>query len=877
MFIALPAWLKLASLDDVIAYRELLNRYYISNDPQEDFLVGIPDLRGFSRTQLLKRLDTDFPGQPLDPDAITIKLTHYVSGLVGAGDTPSFMPAATVVKTESLTDFALNHFSSFQGAVLTVQLPANIAPALQLTAQYCQTLVRELDVGRQYQALLAQKLDEHTGDYTTRRSRFVAQMPSRMLLSALELTLQGELDPLAYQFVQQVLDMPDGVARQFTGEHDVTLRPLQLLAVDGIAPDSVTGLYLIGPRDTSKGPVVLHAMFNKAFCFKQYADQAALLADLRSSAQLQNLALDRLDPILRRRYDNGGFTEAHIPWSTEGLFDGPFMAPGPVRLAGDPVAGNALHYLFTETLKVLKDMARKQAVTTAQADWQSLVYLMSLGTEQILSFLPGKLGVLMALWQSKELFKASALSAYDWKLGKALSEFSAALGLLIGSRGGGVDEPLEDTDGAVASDDTRRPAKTEFSWHRSLWTADLKARLRTFEVRDIVLNDLQYDPLYNVYRDAQSSRLYAAVEGQVYRVRMDDDQWRVVGEHALGPRLQFDATQHWKLDLEGRLLGGGGVASLLRLPDVPTEISESFIIEAQGMREIRRQYREKYRMIGQAQQQVRTYLENALYNLSPLSADGRPDNRTLEIIADFFGVLSPDAELITSIRDMTTQLHRALTDPSLSVLSSRRFVVGSNKPGHEARAAFVYRTDSRRRIFLTEQFFEVPDYNLDPNHADYDSFNLESHYCGALLLHELTHIVNGTNDIAYLQSSAPFPDLLGSSSPADVRLKTGIEQLRRSSLSQLTPASQLFRTRNLAGTGWRDLTDRDGSGKNRILQITGQTRLEQARMVFFTNPRKRWAIMLANADTVAVLLTLLGRRRFDAQPAAQSAGSSGAS
>lgn len=104
-------------------------------------------------------------------------------------------------------------------------------------------------------------------DYRLGQSRFMAKIPARMLLLASEMKLQKQLSADAWGFLQNLLDMPDSLARQPMIGQQATLRPMQLLAASGLQPDPVQGVYLIGPRYESKGPIIVHAVFNEAFTF----------------------------------------------------------------------------------------------------------------------------------------------------------------------------------------------------------------------------------------------------------------------------------------------------------------------------------------------------------------------------------------------------------------------------------------------------------------------------------------------------------------------------------------------------------------------------------------------------------------------------------
>ncbi|OCR24881.1 hypothetical protein AFK24_12230 [Pseudomonas syringae] len=854
----LPEWLKNATDSDMLALGNMLRRDARNSDPAKDFLAGIPALSAFAHESLRHRLKADFPEQNLDPDNISITVTQYVPALVPLGETPSSLAAATIVNRETLTEYALNHFSQIQSATLSVVLPAAIAPADRLTAGYFQTLVRDLDVGEQYQALLASTLDQNNEEYALRRQRFIAQAPSRMLVAALVMKLSGQLSDTAYDYLKSLLDMPDSVARQPVHGQDIILRPLLLIPAADMPADAAAGMFLIGPRDVTQGPIILHALFSDPYAFKEYADQSALLTDLRQSSALQELVLNRVGPQLRTRYDNGGFSEAHIPFDTEGLFAVPFEGRGPVELADMPQSGNVLRFLFEETLWSIKDISKKQSVTTAQADWRSFVHLMSLAADQLLSFVPGKIGFMVAAWQSQLLFKGSVEAVYERNWGKAASEFSAALGMLVSSR-----HSLEEvqTEDIIDSDPApNAPAFPEFTWRNSRLTPELLARLQAFEARDIVLEELPKDPLYNLYRHPVTGKLYAAVAGQVYQVETDSNAWFIVGEQGNGPRIKLNERQQWELDIDWGLRGGGSMLTSLKVIRTDFVVDEAIVIEARGIKEIRRLYRNRVVMIDEARRHAIRYAEDCLLNLTPVQPEGDLRVEVRQMIMDFFGVQSPSPELLAAIHTIVTDLYLGISDASLSTFSSIRYVTGSNKPGVESTQAFIFRSDPLRRIYLTERFFETPPFRLKPQGGMHGSFNVGAHYRAASLLHEVSHLVNDTHDIAYVESSAPFVDLLADPLSPEDTFREDLEFLRTRTLSHLADPVHLFvrYDRSL----WRDLNDWDGAGKQAVLRITGKETLEQARNVFLNDAQKRSEIILNNADSVTWLVMNLGRRRF---------------
>lgn len=856
----LPDWMKKASIEDLQKYADVLKRYYRVGNPKKDFLFGIPYLKAYAREKILGQLGIDFPGQSFDPDTLQITLTRYVGTPVGTGQTPSFLPAVTDVSTETLTEYSLNHFSTIQGASLAVSSTEESPASLLLTPTYLRGLIHTLDVGAHYQQLLAQKLDSSHPDHSLRRGLFFKQLPGLMIETALQQKLEEQLSASAYDYIQGLMDMPDGLARQPVHEEDIVLCPLRLIAQAGATADSVPGFYVIGPKDSSQGPVILYSIFNQNFCFKEYADNASLLQDIRTSSSLQTQLMQRVTPEVQTRYGHHSFLLPPV-WSTEFYTDFPMFPLGPVTLDSEPVEGNVLQYLFSDAVSVLKEIAKKQTVTTAQADWESFTYLMTLQAEQVLIFLPGDLGLLVANWQALSLLQSSATSAVSRHWGEAVSEFTAALAVFISAKQSApeVDEPaievLRDLDSPL-----------EFSWRNAQLPPDVKVRLQAFEASDIALSDLMKDELYNLYQAPLTLKKYAAVAGKVYQVQLQDEGgWRIVSGDNVGPNLKLNDHQQWELNVRWGLRGGGGLLTRPKSPDaftlneVDAAVDQTFGVLASGMPAIRLRYRDHARRIGRAHLQTKHYLESCLENLNVRTPAAPLNAQVNQIINEFFGVQTPSAGLVDAIKKSTTGLFNAVMDVSLAPYSSPRFVMGLNRAGYETTVAFTLKADPLQRIYLSERFFDVSKYDLKPPAVGRAGFNLSTHYRAAVLIHELSHLSNDTHDIAYLESTAPFLDLLASSTPDQVRIKSDLEELHHRYLSHQTPANQLFK--HFKNGRWQDIND-EGEGKQFVLNVTGQKKLVDARPVFLANAEKRSEIMLGNADSLGLLITLLGRKQF---------------
>ncbi|MGA3680417.1 hypothetical protein [Pseudomonas graminis] len=854
----LPDWFKSASASDIRAYNEIWRRFFLASEGDEDFLFDLPTLTEYARSRLLDQLGKDFPERDLDPDQITVTQRRYVAAPPGVGQIPSAIPAATLEHSESLTDYAINRFVDFPEAALSIHSAEYPDIGRLMTPDYVRRTARGLDVGAGFRTLLRQTLTPADINWGKRNTLFVNQLPPMMQAVAMQQKLQGKLSPRACEFISRVVEMPDGIAREPLDGERTIISTLRLVADEGMTPDPVKGVYLICAEHPDSGPVILHAVFHPDLVFREYASLSALLADLRSDATLQHLVLERLDPEVRKRYEHGGFIEPHLPFFDQGPGDVPTHTPGPVTVSLAEEKGNSLQFMFTDTVSLLVDIGASDTVTTEEADQASRKFLASLGLEQALSIVPGKFAAMVAFWQSHTLFRASAASAAGRHWGEAISEFSAALGVMVTAREQAEKDEL--IGGDLVTDEELTPP--EFSWGGVTLTAEQLKRLQALEARNISLKDLRRDELLSLFMDPANGKAYAAVAGRVYEVRRQakDGRWMIIGaDRTLGPRLRLDDNQRWQLDIESGLKGGGGAMTKLRTHAADVSADDVLLIEASGMPEIRKFFRERAQHIGEAHLQAKRYLENALDNLN-VHEPGTPLHpRVSQIIGDFFGVSTPDHELLVDTERAIKTLFDEVMDASLSPYSSPRFVVGTNRAGHAATMGFVIKRDPKKRVFLTDRYFDAPQFPLTPEAAT-QGFDCPAHYRAATLIHELSHLALDTHDIAYLESTAPYPDLLQENNANNIKLKADIQLMQTHGLSHLSARDELFL--HLREGEWRDFDEEEGFEHDAILKLTRSKTMDEAREVFLGDARKRSRVLLANADSVTLLVLQLGRRSF---------------
>ncbi|QHF02600.1 hypothetical protein N015_09345 [Pseudomonas asturiensis] len=867
---ALPEWVGTASTTDQIILIDILQHFYAACIAQKDFLFGLPSLYDYSRQQLTNRLARDFPGQTLDPEDVMVTLTHYVSGFATIGEVPSAIPAATERVSQTLCEFAVNRFMSRQDGVISLAAKDGTPLAGPLTVAYVREMVDSLNVAQGYRSLTEGIMAKDDPAYAQRQKLFAEQLPATGLLRAFTAKLKKELSEDAFYFIDAILEMPDGIARLPVAGRKVVLSPLRLLpASEGWAPTTVINVYIICPERGKAGPWVFYAPFHDDFAFKEYADEAALLKDIHTSKYLQALILDCIDPAERKLYDHGGFMEPHLPFSVESDFDLPFERPRPVTLSIEPYEGNVLDLLFNGTMHALKQQVKQHSVTSAELKSTAARYLFALVAEQTMALLPGRLGALVGIWQSQDLLNLSAISAGERQWGKAIAEFMAALSMVISSGMGSQETWEADPDGVEVSleeevlEAPQEPPEAQafprFAWSNNSLTQEILIRLRQLEIRGVSLNTLRKDELFNTYNDPASEKKYAAINGKVYELKSDEDGWFIVAGDKVGPPVVLDEQQRWKLDIHGGLKGGGALLTRVKNSLVEANVDDVMLVEAQGMLQIRRTFRGMAQAIEEGHAQAQRYLENCLDNLCLKLPDGSMEPPVKQVLADFFDESEPDERMSEVVKHVVTQIYATLMDPTLSPFDSTRYVIGVNRIGHDS-AAFIFSNDPLKRIFLTEQFFRLPSYRFKVSAMRSGQFHYGAHYRAAILIHELSHLVLKTEDLAYVDAQAPFADLLEDTAGYRLRLKNAQLALQQKTLSYQTDRSQLFK--QLDNNRWRDLRSSDGKGKKTILRLAGKATLDEARDVFYNDVQKRTDIMLANADTVALLVTLLGRERL---------------
>ncbi|WP_248767636.1 hypothetical protein [Pseudomonas sp. MWU12-2345] len=814
---ALPAWLASARADEQLTLAELLDQHRQHIDAPLDYHHDIPDIRHFARTKIGSLLIRDFPTSGLSPDDVHLSVRS---------------------STQPLTDYALRHFDEIDGASATL-IDAHKLPD-DLTVARLNALIKEAQIGTHYAALLESHLSHGENRVPERRALFTPHLIWQSLEHALRQYLQRSICAQAHGFITHLLGMPDGVARLPLAGSDIVARPLELLRQARASADRALGLYLIGRSDT-QGPLLLFSPYGEQPVFREYGNESLLISELGRPGPLRQLVLGRLSSTVRPLYSEQVF-------STQ-----------TVSATWNIIKGHFLNQLYNDMTALLKEQLGLQGTQGQQSAWSTVVHLLGNQLHQDTRLMLGRLRMPWVIWQTLPRFKDAMDNAWQGRWALAMEEFTGALAQLALARKAPTASALvEWPKPAQTPAPPETPVESAFprwpAWGDMHLTREQQNRLLGYEARDIALSDLEHDAALGIYTDPSTNRRYAAVRGRVFQVRSEDRRWRIVTDQEPGPWLRKDTQGQWEMDLKGRLLGGGDGNRLLDRITTRQTVNREVKVLAAGMKSIKHLYPDKARQIKQAHALAVTYLSNARQRLKSLASGTRLDSQRQLYLQELFGLKSISRGLNNRIIRMLDKLLLELLSPERSPDLSDLYVIGAARIPERRCPAFVVTCDRTRKIYLNELFFEPELKVYEPIRPR--TFNSVLHNMATIFLHEFSHIVLNTVDIAYLDSFRPFHDLLdNSTSEARERLQE-LKELQEKALSARTPSEHLFRVEDRVTGTWHDIED---DPYKRVLELTRSRHLQDARRKFQDDEARRIDVILANADSLALLISYLGR------------------
>jgi hypothetical protein len=833
-----PDWLRMAPITEQRTQLALLDEVRRSFIDGKDFLEAVPALATHVDQTLKTLLDARFPNNGLMPHDI-----HITPNLTLAG------PPC------NLLEFALHHYNIVQGTGFKVASKATTALPTNFDQSAVQQLLSSLNVTTTYVEKVTKALSGSHESARTSKERFLRQLPWQLMQHAHSLKLQQQLSETGYDYICQVLDMPDAIARATVKGAHAIVGPLSLIKTEGSDAVDALGLYVIRPGAGHSGPRVLYAPYSR-YVFREFENEAQWVDALNTPGHFQDLILRRLPAEQQTVLKN--LLKTTIGKTSE------------IKLHNTAINGNVLEHFHKDTLSLLPRLLSCQQQINAQSDWETAKSLFSRGVRLVPHLLSGKLASLFFLWKSYKDFKESAEGLQDHHWANALKGFIAGA-ISLFSLGRLSWETEAEAQTADFASEAQRPeskgadaavnttAKAVVRWSKVPPVTPSRVNLQPYETTT-ALESLKLEPPKLVYMDSSGTRKYAAIAGKVYPVIEAEKTWYLrKKDGGRGPALE-QKNSRLVLARPGQPVHRCRSKRRNRLQNrVEQHCSILMRIQARGMAQINRQYPARAFVIQQAVARARTYALNCLHNFV-VHRDNLGGSRVETVLRDFFEISQITPMLLKKVEKVILPICRELTDPKDDLLYTDRFFVGHNERYDDDTVAFVFKEDTRKVIHFTEHFFNP---RLDA-YTEFlpPRFNVDSHARAITLLHELSHLICDTEDFVSIEAMCPFPDLIDITLPDGQLLKAILERYRKS-LSRSADPSRLFVEKNDTGV-WVDLDQLPGHAKayKKLLSLTKTTNLAEARKAIrhpVTN-EARIDVMLANADSIALLISELGRQ-----------------
>lgn len=744
---------------------------------------------------------------------------------------------------QNLVGFAMSP-ASLQSAGFDV-----VCNTTRLTETLVRQMLTQLKIHDDYHDYVNERLSADKPGVAQRIQDFSQQLPWQLLQYAHALLLQERLSERGFDLIQQAVDMPDAIARAALEGTSAKVRPLQLIATPGATITDALGMYLISAG--REGPQVLYVPYHPTLSLSEYESEVHLLAQLSTPGALQDWVIRCLPAPQDATYRN--LLAAHQDEDSE------------ITLGLNPIQGNLFEQLFDDNRKMLLKLLGTQATPGAELEWESVKKVFSGGVGRSLSLLPGKLALPWIIWQSLTLFMTSAQDLQDHRWGEALQAFISGLATMAQ-----LGQALREAKTLVFTPEQQAPApelQPSVSWPLVDITAPERTGLQAYTQNDVALVNMTRGTTTGLYQ--YKGRSYIPLAGKVYRVESAGEFWRITTEKQKGPLVCLNALGQWVIDTRKHITRYGQAYGRLQdRSEARASARLSMNIEAVGMSAIRNLYPDRALMIVEALDLATYYLQNCKLNLALLEPGIAPVTRIHRFVNSFFGIdpsrdhgpqeLAP--ALVQKLHRIVDLILGAALDPGLYSPNSKRFVVGSHRQDPAQNWGFTIDNDPEHRIYLTENFFSPPLSDYDNRLTGY--FNRNAHARATVLIHELSHLAAMTADAAYLNSIMPFSDLIETLTQDGRDLLKHQKDLQTKGYSRQTPITKLFKSPDISGKFWTDFgTDPQTQHiKEQILSTTGGVDLSNARGIFMTDLSKRVDTILDNADSVALLITHLGRQ-----------------
>lgn len=273
-----------------------------------------------------------------------------------------------------------------------------------LTPAYVEALVTSVNIGKTYPALIKDRLidDPRKSLELSRLYRAHLQVQLPLLALQCKIRQEGAIDEQGYRYVVAV--MSDAGEARRVDDQEIVIRPLAFVLdqqTDDNA-DTVTNMFVIGPRDPGKGPCLLYRPLLEN-SLTQYPTPSSLIYAIKHSKKIRESVLAWLPDSVRANYSNSIF-HGDVPDLAvlAELLTNPLLNINlntPVRLGSKVLEGDYLRSLFSANANALIELADRQSVSNAESHWATLKQGAWKLFNAVLPFLDPTVGTAVWIWQ----------------------------------------------------------------------------------------------------------------------------------------------------------------------------------------------------------------------------------------------------------------------------------------------------------------------------------------------------------------------------------------------------------------------------------------------------------------------------------------------
>lgn len=585
----LPPWLEQASTPDISRYsRHLLDLAEIRNQTAgKTFCDDIPPIKTFALQALRKQLEADHT----DASSVHLEdIVFKVTSLVIWGTL--IVPGTTETASLDLMELALQNLIALPtGNKVLIETKGRPLPDW-MTPTYVEQLVRSVDIGASYPALIKSKLLDDPVQANEREQLYIKHLRVELPLLALQLKIRGQahMDEQGYRYVCAAMATEPG-GRRVDGM-EIAIRPLSFV-LDGGADDTgdtVANMYVIGPLLAPAQPCLLYRPL-QAHPLLQYPSEANLLYAIKHSWELRLSVLAWLPDRVRYNYSQYVLPQGlPSPWTLPQLLSDPalvLMSTATIKLANKAVDEPVLPNLFKANARAMVELADRQSVSNAEDRWATLQLNAWRIFSLVLPFLGRTVGIAAWIWQIMDDLQELTETGQDngsqnrWA---ALTDLMLNLGMALAHRvatrakhripvwkkppaepiptiGGQLEiERLPDIITSTPPTSHELPLHTDGVVARS--RLGLGTLLDSLKVNQTHTLTQVTEPGPHRHLYFNGSTYYAKVGERWFEVRLtNNDDVQIINSSTqpirTGPLLISNARGEWFVDVRLRLRGGG--------------------------------------------------------------------------------------------------------------------------------------------------------------------------------------------------------------------------------------------------------------------------------------------------------------------------------